>query len=148
MVTKKKEVKPLYVERFNEANREVRKGNRASNVGEREAHFAEGYQLYRSAYKLAPKGEKARILEKMRELGAPPDIYKERHDLGYTVATTWGIFAISALVLSLVSISFNLTGFAVSNPNSTNNPWGWLSIGLFILGLAFTLFHFRFKRKK
>jgi hypothetical protein len=52
--------------------------------------------------------------------------------------------SIISLIGALASISMNMTGNAIGGSLDNN---GWISIGLFFLGCAFTLFYFKAKNK-
>lgn len=65
----------------------------------------------------------------------------ERH-VGYSRIVA-GIATLS-LLGSLLSISMNLTGNVIGGSSDNNN---WISIGLFFLGCALTLFYFKAKNR-
>lgn len=54
------------------------------------------------------------------------------------------VFAVVSLVGALVSISMNLTGNVIGGSSDNNN---WISIGLFFLGCALTLFYFKARNR-
>ena len=98
---------------------------------------SEAYRYYKKAKPYATEAKKEDIQARLEELES------SRRNLGDYIKKYSPTFAILFLVATLILITFNLTGSAISE---TQNFTRWMGVACFLCGLIFSFIHIRSKK--